>query len=100
MLRAGGTRVVRFGAVEWAAAGLPAAQRSAVAAAAEHLAHGGAVSALVEQGAPGDREPLVRCAALASLRERARYIQQVRSWGRPAAVLGRWAISGATRVLR
>lgn len=62
VVRGGGARVVRFGAAEWAAAGLPAAQRGAVAVAAESLARGGAVSALVEAGAPGDQEPLVRCA--------------------------------------
>lgn len=88
MVRGGGTCIVRFGAAEWAAAGLPAAQRGAVAAATEALARGGAVSALVEAGAPGDREPLVRCAA-PGLASRRRHAASSRwwSWGRPAAVL-------------
>jgi len=59
--RAGRRRTVRFGAPEWAAAGLPAAAREGVAAAAGRLAAGGAVSVLVEDGGPGDGPALVRC---------------------------------------
>ncbi|KAK9826478.1 hypothetical protein WJX81_003446 [Elliptochloris bilobata] len=58
--RRGGKHIVRFGAADWAAAGLPPALRGEVAAAAARLGSGGAVSALVELGSPGDRPPLVR----------------------------------------
>lgn len=58
----GAQQVVRFGAAEWAAAELPAEQRAGVSAAAERLAVGGAVSALVAAHcAPSTGPPLVRC---------------------------------------